>query len=79
MIADRAEPFEAREAAIEALAQGVPSTAQAVAALLADPEADPRLRERARAAAAFRLDAPGLGEAERSLLDKSLNGEKETR
>lgn len=78
-IADRSEPFAARDAAITALARGVPGAAQAAAALLADPGTDPRLRARAEAAVAFRLRASGLGEAERSILNDSLNSKKETR
>jgi hypothetical protein len=70
MIADRSVPFAARDVAIGALARGVPGAAQAVLALLADREADPRLRARAEAAIAFRLRAPGLGQEERSTLSE---------
>ncbi|MFL6196627.1 MAG: tyrosinase family protein [Thermoanaerobaculia bacterium] len=54
MIADASQPLEVREAAVAALARGVPGAAEAVTALLADPATDPRLRARAEAAVAFR-------------------------
>jgi len=76
MIGDPAEAFEVREAAIEALTRGVPGAAQAVAALLADPAADSRLRDRASAAVEFRLNAPDLGEEERSILKNKKETQK---
>lgn len=54
LIADGSQPLEVREAAIHAVARGVPGAAEAVTALLAAPETDPRLRARAEAAVAFR-------------------------
>jgi hypothetical protein len=54
LITDSAQPMEVREAALQAVARGVPGAAEAVTALLADPETDPRLRARAEAAVAFR-------------------------
>jgi hypothetical protein len=76
MIGEAAETFEVREAAIEALTRGVPGAAQAVAALLADPAADPRLRARASAAVEFRLSAPDLGDEERSILKDKKETQK---